>query len=93
MKTNMMKQTIAQFSVMALLANYASAAIADDGLWTGNDWYDSALKVGVANGVPYSNDPAMQHRLNAPLSVDGDVSNDYMTRENVERVMSIIDET
>lgn len=88
----MMKQRIAQFGAMALLANHASAAIADNGLWTGEDWYDDTLKVGVANGVPYSNDPAMQHRLNAPLSVDGDVSTDYMTRENVQRVMSILNE-
>lgn len=42
---------------MALLMNSAvNAAIAEDGLWSDNDWYDGDLEIGVTNGVPYSND-------------------------------------
>jgi hypothetical protein len=32
----------------------------DDGPWTGNDWYDEEQKIGIRNGVPYSNDEARQ---------------------------------
>ena len=39
-----------QISAMALLLSWASAAIVEDGLWTGNDWYDENLKIGVNNG-------------------------------------------
>ena len=35
-------------AVMALLAlENVSAAIVEDGLWTGNDWYDNDIKIGV----------------------------------------------
>ncbi len=42
---------------LALVALEASAAIVSDGLWTGNDWYDTKTEIGVRNGIPYSNDP------------------------------------
>ena len=42
---------------LALFALEASAAIVSDGLWTGNDWYDTKTEIGVRNGTPYSNDP------------------------------------
>ena len=92
MTTSYKKQRAAQVGAMALLSSWASAAIAENGIWTNNDWYDETLKIGVANGEPYSNDASMRHRLNAPLSVDGDVSQDYMTRANVIRIVSIFDE-
>ena len=50
----MMNLQIASF---ALLVAISEAAIAEDGLWTGNDWYDDKEKIGVRNGIPYSNDP------------------------------------
>ena len=37
-------------TAMALLLNWASAAIAENGIWTNNDWYDDVLKIGVRNG-------------------------------------------
>lgn len=66
-----------------MLSSLSRAAIAENGLWTGNDWYDDNLKVGINNGVPYSNDPAASRRITSPLTVDGFVANDYLTRENV----------
>lgn len=75
-----------------MLVSCANAAIAQNGLWTGNDWYDSALEVGVNNGVPFSNDASVNRRISAPLTVDGDVSQDYLTRVNVQRIVSIFDE-
>ena len=41
---------------LVLCAKQAYAAIAADGIWTGNDWYDTVNKIGVANGVPFSAD-------------------------------------
>jgi len=56
----------------------ASAAIAEDGLWTGNDWYDDTMKMGARNGEIYSNDAATTRRITAPVSRDGDIeSQDY----------------
>lgn len=88
------KQLIALANAMvALLAYRAEAAIAEDGLWTDQDWYDPVYKIGVTNGVPYSDDVATQRRITAPISVDGDVSENYMTSDNVVRIMSIFNES
>ena len=62
---------------LALAGQMASAAITADGSWTGNDFYDAANKIGVANGIPYSNDALIQRRLVASLSKDTDMA-DYM---------------
>ena len=48
---------MAYASAMALLSLGAEAAIVEDGLWTGNDWYMDKYNMGVKNGVPYSKDP------------------------------------
>ena len=71
------------YSVALLLsAEFASAAIVADGIWTGHDWYDNANKTGVKNGVPYSKDAVRQRALTSPLSLDGSID-DYMGMENV----------
>lgn len=44
-------------AALILFASQASAAIVDDGIWTGEDWYDDVNQIGVQNGVPYSDDP------------------------------------
>ena len=85
-----MKQT---FTVAAaLVAQIASAAIVEDGLWTGNDWYDSVSNIGVQNGVPFSNDAFVQRRITAPFSIDGPIDDFYLETENVMRVMSMFTE-
>ena len=72
---------------MALLTlENVSAAIVEDGIWTGNDWYDNETKIGVRNGVPYSNDWKVDRRIKAPLSIDGSVLENYLEKENVIRV-------
>ena len=88
----MNQQTFAKVGAMALLSSWANAAIAENGLWTDNDWYDSALKIGVVNGIPYSNDAEVSRRITSPLTVDGFVADDYLGRDNVQRVMSIFTE-
>ena len=80
------KQSITQIGALALLTSFANAAIAENGLWTNNDWYDDTMKVGVSNGVRYSNDAKVNRRITSPLTVDGFVADDYLTRENVIRV-------
>jgi hypothetical protein len=55
---NWKKQISAQIALIAMFG-YTNAKIVDNGLWTDNDWYDDAAKLGVANGVPYSNNDAM----------------------------------
>jgi len=38
-----LKESFATMSIMAFLAGHAEAAIANNGLWTGFDWYKSDL--------------------------------------------------
>ena len=68
------------------------AAIVEDGPWTGKDWYDESLQIGVANGVPYSNDPAVQHMLTAPLTVDGSIDDTYLESSNVQTIQAVLNE-
>jgi len=63
-----------QISAAALVMNWANAAIQTDGLWTGNDWYNETFKMGVTNGVIYSNDAATNRRITSPISTDGDIN-------------------
>ena len=79
----MMNQRYLLASAIAALTN---AAIVENGLWTDHDWYDEVEKVGVQNGVPYSNDSAVNRRITSPLSIDGDITDIYLQQENVIRV-------
>ena len=64
MKTNnTFIQRTTRIGAVAALIGISNAAIAENGIWTGNDWYDSANNYGVANGVLYSNDSAVNRRL------------------------------
>ena len=49
------------------------------------------MKIGVRNGVPYSNDAETTRRINAAMTVDGDAL-DYRSKPNVRRVMDLVDE-
>ena len=89
MKYHTMKY-LAKFVVFALFAK-TEAEIIKDGLWTGNDWYKDNIKLGVVNGVPYSNDPDTKRRITSAVAVDGDAS-DYKSKENVKRVMRVLNE-
>ena len=73
-------------SALAVLACVAQAAIVDDGLWTGKDWYDSASHIGVKNGVPYSKDVKVNRRITSPMTFDGPVDATYLSSANVKRV-------
>ena len=86
------KLIFALIGAKILFSGLANAAIARDGIWTNYDWYDETLKVGVRNGVVYSNDADVSRRITSPLSVDGSVDSDYLVRRNVERVMSVFSE-
>ena len=88
----MNKQSTIILCVLASLALKAEAAIKKDGLWTGKDWYNNAHKIGVKDGVPYSNDEAMNRFLKSPLSYDGPIRDDWMTLKNVQLVNSIFPE-
>jgi hypothetical protein len=67
---------------MAALASLASAKITEVGLWTGHDFYNDEHNIGVAHGIPYSNDAATLRMLNGPKPLEGDVT-DYLTKANV----------
>ena len=43
-------------AAVAVLSQVTEAAIVEDGIWTDNDWYNDTHNIGVANGIPYSND-------------------------------------
>jgi len=77
---------------LGTLLSAVKAGIVADGPWTGNDFYDDGVNLGVSNGVPYSNDPAITARIQAAMAADGDVL-DYMDKPNVQRVMSLVDAT
>lgn len=79
-------------ATVAYLSQCASAAIVEDGLWTGNDWYDSTHEIGVANGIPYSNNEAVDRRIKAPLTVDGSIEETYLNFVNVQRVQYLFTE-
>ena len=71
------------YSIALLLSTQlAYAAIVADGPWTGADWYNQSEKMGVKNGIPYSDDANRQRELRSPLSIDGDVE-DYLNMSNV----------
>lgn len=76
-------------TTVAFLNQQVSAAIVDDGLWTGSDWYDTVHNIGVSNGIPYSNSESVDRRIKAPLSIDGSIDDTYMTYNNVQRVQSL----
>ena len=67
-----------------LLGGINAKIVSDSPLWA-QDWYDANTQIGVQNGVPYSQDPAVNRFITAPLTLEGDVP-DYMTFENVQRV-------
>jgi len=81
-----------KISLAALvLASTVHGGIVDDGLWTNHDYYNSEYEIGVANGVPYSNDVETTRRIEAAMTVDGDAL-DYLSKPNVQRVMRLVDE-
>ena len=84
------KLLTAALTVLSLVTQ-ASAGIVENGLWTGGDFYKEDKKIGVRNGVPYSNDSETTRRINAAMTVDGDVL-DYKNKPNVKRVMDLVDE-
>jgi len=87
--TNKISSTTA--AVLGLLT-HTHARITDTGLWDGNDWYDDSVQIGVASGVPYSDDSDVRRRIESPMALEGSVPN-YMTFENVQRVMRLFPET
>jgi len=77
---------------LALLSQWVEAAIVSDSIWTGHDWYNASLDMGIKNGVPYSNDPDVERRLVSPFTTDGHVE-DFMSKTNVQLVNSIFPES
>lgn len=73
---------------LSLAASHVQALIAQDGLWTGNDWYDEANEFGVVNGVPFSNNEYKMGRIQAAMSREGDPE-DYSDQPNVQRVRRV----
>jgi len=73
---------------LALLSQWAEAAIVQDSIWTDHDWYSNSLNMGIDNGVPYSNDPEVNRRLTSPFTFDGHVE-DYMSMANAQLVNQI----
>lgn len=66
------------------------AGIVADGLWTGADYYNDEYKIGVTNGVPYSNDQETTRRIESAMAVDGDAL-DYLEKDNVKRIIRLVD--
>ena len=89
---NNQKYSIIQLGALAMLSNFASAAIKTDGLWSGeaNEFYDEVKKYGVKNGEPYSLDDDVKHRMTAPMTLDESVENNYLQKDNVKTVVELI---
>ena len=80
-----MKTSFVAAMVAALTIAY------EDGVWTGQDWYDEDEGLGVKNGVPYGQDPETQRRINsATLQSGPDVQNE--DKENVRMIMEVFGE-
>ena len=84
------KQIATQIALLCKISS-TNARIADDGLWTGNDWYNSDAKLGVKNGIPFSKNLQMTRKLDAAMAIDGTAEN-YECLDNVKRVMNILSE-
>jgi chitodextrinase len=78
-------------SIAAIIAVSVRADIKVNGLWTNEDWYNHQHKVGVANGVPYSDDTATDRAITSPKALDGPVT-DYLDKANVQKVQNILSE-
>ena len=89
---NNQKYSLIQVGALAMLSNFASAAIKTNGLWTGHPFYDLDNNYGVKNGVPYSDDDDVDRRMKAPVTVDGSVDDTYLTSANVKLIKSFMDE-
>ena len=89
---NNQKYSIIQLGALAMLSNFASAAIKTDGLWTGadNEFYDDVKKYGVKNGEPYSDDADVKHRMEAPQTLEESVDSNYLQKDNVKTVVKLI---
>ena len=78
-----MTRNLTNFANALVLTMFASqwtakGAIVENGIWTNNDWYDEEAKIGVRNGMPYSDDVKVSRRITAPLTKDGPVDDTYM---------------
>ena len=77
------KSQLAAQVAVCFMFSYSRARIVNDSpLWTGKDWYDEASKIGVENGIPYSNDDAVERFIEAPVALEGEVP-DYEDFANV----------
>ena len=74
-KQNMQHKSALLANCLLMLGGIHSKIITDSQLWE-EDWYDD--RIGVNNGVPYSNDETFDRFIKAPLTLEGDGS-DYMT--------------
>ena len=78
-------------AAVVCMLTQTNAKIKADGLWDNNDWYDSALEIGVTKGVPYGKNE-VKRRMDAAMALEGTVA-DYATKANVIRVKSVFPET
>lgn len=78
MSTHSLKSSAAASALLLLV--HVEGAITQDGLWTGNDWYDDQAQIGVENGMPYSDIKEVTQRIEAPLTVDGSIDQNYLDR-------------
>jgi hypothetical protein len=76
------KTQLAAHVAVGFMFSYSKARIVENGLWTGKDWYDPSSKIGVENGIPYSNDEDVDRFIEAPVALEGSVP-DYETFSNV----------
>jgi len=83
---------ISTTAAVLYMFSQVEAKITEDGLWDGNDWYDDDVEIGVRKGVPYSDDPEVERRIEAPVALEGSVP-DYESFENVQRVMRLFPES
>jgi hypothetical protein len=81
----------AQAVLLGLLAQ-TNARIKSSGIWDDNDWYDDSVEIGVEDGEPYSDDPAIHRRIVAAMATEGAVTN-YMEFPNVQTVARLLPES
>ena len=70
----------------------ANAYIKEEGLWTGHDWTSSTTGYSFENGVPYSNDEAINRRITSQLAWEESEMDGWTASENVMRVDDLLGE-
>ena len=92
----MIKQSIDNFTLMKVMVLVcfvilSKAQLPDDGMWTDNDWEDTAIGFAVINGVVYGLTAETQAELDSTEMNMNSLSISYLNMVNVQRIRNVLE--